>query len=165
VTDQAIDVRVAGEIDIANVDEFRAVLWGQPAQPATLRVDLSEVAVLSAAGVRALVAVHLHRRARGGQLVLSNPTATVRRELRATRVNRVIPIVGTTASTLAADPRPVWPRHGPRTPGTGSAGGDAEAFARPPPDVPRVAPATVLGDVVATARRADPRRIRGSHLA
>ncbi|MDQ7907154.1 STAS domain-containing protein [Phytohabitans sp. ZYX-F-186] len=103
---RGIDVRVAGEIDIANVDEFRAVLWALPATPAPLRVDLGEVGFLSAAGVRALVAVHLRTRARGGQLVICNPNAVVRRTLRATRVNRVIPIVG---SSVAEDVTRPWP--------------------------------------------------------
>ncbi|MBB4962245.1 STAS domain-containing protein [Micromonospora polyrhachis] len=109
VSDQMIVVRVAGEIDIANVDEFRSVLWMLPVHPATLRVDLSRVTLLSAAGVRALVGVHLRRRARAGQLVLCNPNSTVRRVLRATRVNRVIPIIGGNAASLDSTVRRPWP--------------------------------------------------------
>jgi anti-sigma B factor antagonist len=107
---RGIDVRVSGEIDIANVDEFRALLWALPPGPSPLRVDLGAVDLLSAAAVRALVAVHLRTRARGGQLVLCNPNQVVRRTLRATRVNRVIPIIGTSAGTDAPDEliRP-WP--------------------------------------------------------
>jgi anti-anti-sigma factor len=101
------DVRVSGEIDIANVDEFRALLWALPPTPAPLRVDLGGVDFLSAAGVRVLVAVHLRVRARGGQLVICNPNAVVRRTLRATRVNRVIPIVG--SSAVAEEITRPWP--------------------------------------------------------
>lgn len=101
------DVRVAGEIDIANVDEFRALLWALPPTPAPLRVDLGGVDFLSAAGVRVLVAVHLRTRARGGQLVICNPNAVVRRTLKATRVNRVIPVVG--SSVVAEDVVRPWP--------------------------------------------------------
>jgi anti-sigma B factor antagonist len=104
---RGIDVRVTGEIDIANVDEFRSLLWALPSAPAPLRVDLGGVDFLSAAAVRALVAVHLRTRARGGQLVLCNPNAVVRRTLRATRVNRVIPIVG--SSAVAEDVVRPWP--------------------------------------------------------
>jgi anti-sigma B factor antagonist len=101
------DVRVTGEIDIANVDEFRALLWALPPNPAPLRVDLGGVGFLSAAGVRVLVAVHLRTRARGGQLVICNPNAVVRRTLRATRVNRVIPITG--SSAVAEEITRPWP--------------------------------------------------------
>jgi len=104
---RGIDVRVTGEIDIANVDEFRSLLWALPSTPGALRVDLGGVGFLSAAGVRALVAVHLRTRARGGQLVICNPNAVVRRTLRATRVNRVIPIVG--SATVAEDVARPWP--------------------------------------------------------
>jgi len=103
---RGIDVRVSGEIDIANVDEFRSLLWALPSVPAPLRVDLGGVGFLSAAGVRALVAVHLRTRARGGQLVICNPNAVVRRTLRATRVNRVIPIIGSSAAEDLVRP---WP--------------------------------------------------------
>jgi anti-anti-sigma factor len=101
------DVRVSGEIDIANVDEFRALLWALPPIPGPLRVDLGGVGFLSAAAVRVLVAVHLRTRARGGQLVICNPSTVVRRTLRATRVNRVIPVVG--SSTLAQGVNRPWP--------------------------------------------------------
>ncbi|MDO3705320.1 STAS domain-containing protein [Micromonospora sp. C28SCA-DRY-2] len=88
----AVEVRVTGEIDIATVGALRSALWAAPAR-SVLRVDLSGVRVLSAAGVRALVAAHLRVRGRGGELVLVGPDPTVRRVLRATGLHRVIPIV------------------------------------------------------------------------
>lgn len=90
--DHAVEVRVTGEVDIATVGALRSALWAAPAR-SVLRVDLSGVRVLSAAGVRALVAAHLRIRARGGELVLVGPDPTVRRVLRATGLHRVIPIV------------------------------------------------------------------------
>ncbi|GLH97261.1 STAS domain-containing protein [Phytohabitans aurantiacus] len=112
---RGIDVRVTGEIDIANVDEFRAQLWALPAGPLPVRLDLRGVGFLSATAVRALVAVHLRIRARGGQLVLCDPNPVVRRTLRATRVNRVIPIVGS-AAVGASDPSEALRRPWPSTP-------------------------------------------------
>ncbi|MFI7429895.1 STAS domain-containing protein [Micromonospora sp. NPDC049836] len=85
VTDQAVDVRPVGEIDIATVGSFRAA----PARP-VLRVELSGVRLLSASGVRALVAAHLRVRARGGELVLVDPDPVVARVLRATGLHRVM---------------------------------------------------------------------------
>ncbi|MEU6075072.1 STAS domain-containing protein [Micromonospora sp. NPDC047074] len=93
VADHAVDVRVVGEVDIATVAVFRSALWAAPARP-VLRLDLSGVRLLSATGVRALVAAHLRIRARGGELVLLHPDPVVERVLRATGLHRVIQIVG-----------------------------------------------------------------------
>ncbi|PZG00238.1 STAS domain-containing protein [Micromonospora deserti] len=92
VGDRVVEVRATGEVDIATVGALRSALWAAPARP-VLRLDLSGVGVLSAAGVRALVAAHLRVRARGGELVLVDPDPVVARVLRATGLHRVIPIV------------------------------------------------------------------------
>ncbi|MET8348350.1 MULTISPECIES: STAS domain-containing protein [unclassified Micromonospora] len=92
VGDQVVLVRVTGEVDIATVAAFRSALWAAPARP-VLQLDLSELRLLSAAGVRALLAAHLRVRARGGQLVLVDPTPVVARVLRATALHRVMPIL------------------------------------------------------------------------
>ncbi|MFE9693802.1 STAS domain-containing protein [Micromonospora sp. NPDC005806] len=107
VADQVVDVRAVGEIDIATVGSFRAALWAAPARP-VLRVDLSGVRVLSAAGVRALVAAHLRVRSRGGELVLLDPDPVVARVLRATGLHRVVRIVARPGPAPAAwTPAPV----------------------------------------------------------
>ncbi|WP_082930915.1 STAS domain-containing protein [Micromonospora sp. NBRC 110037] len=91
VHDHVVELRPVGEIDIATVTAFRAALWAAPARP-VLRVDLSGVRLLSAAGVRALVATHLRVRARGGELVLVDPDPVVARVLRVTGLHRVLPV-------------------------------------------------------------------------
>ncbi|WP_327038228.1 STAS domain-containing protein [Micromonospora maris] len=91
VSGDVVCVRVVGVIDIATVGAFRAALWAAPAR-SELRVDLSEVRLLSAAGVRALIAARLWVRAQGGQLVLVDPPPVVDQVLRATGLRRVIPI-------------------------------------------------------------------------
>ncbi|MBQ0901184.1 STAS domain-containing protein [Micromonospora sp. U21] len=101
VGDQVVLVRVAGEVDIATVAAFRSALWSAPARPA-LQVDLSELQLLSAAGVRALLAAHLRVRARGGELVLVDPTPVVTRVLRATGLHRVMPILEPARAVEAA---------------------------------------------------------------
>ncbi|TDB82366.1 STAS domain-containing protein [Micromonospora sp. KC721] len=92
VRDEVAEVRVVGEIDVASVGELRAALWAAPARP-VLRVDLSGVRLLSAAGVRALLAARLRVRARGGELVLVNPDPVVARVLRVTGVHRIVPVL------------------------------------------------------------------------
>ncbi|WP_200207274.1 STAS domain-containing protein [Micromonospora coerulea] len=102
VGDQVVDVRAVGEIDIATVRSFQAALWAAPARP-VLRLDLSGVRMLSAAGVRALVATHLRVRARGGELVLVDPDPVVARVLRATGLHRVLPVRESAAVGAAGD--------------------------------------------------------------
>ena len=96
--DGVVEIRVTGEIDIATVTAFRAVLWAQPPQ-VVLRLDMSGVRLLSAAGVRTLAAAHLRLRATGGQLVLVDPPPIVGAVLRSTRLHRVIPVVGSAGAT------------------------------------------------------------------
>lgn len=91
VSEHVVEMRATGEIDIATVGTLRDALWAAPARP-VLRLDLSGVRLLSAAGVRALVAAHRRVRARGGMLILVDPTPTVERVLRVTGLHRVIPI-------------------------------------------------------------------------
>ncbi|MBM0279908.1 STAS domain-containing protein [Micromonospora tarensis] len=92
VGDQMVVMRVAGEVDIATVAAFRSALWSAPARR-VLRLELSELRLLSAAGVRTLLAAHLRVRARGGELVLVDPSPVVARVLRVSGLHRVMPIV------------------------------------------------------------------------
>lgn len=89
---RVVDVRAAGEVDIATVGALRSALWAAPAR-AVLRLDLSGVRVLSAAGVRTLAAAHLRFRAGGGELVLLGPDPVVARVLRVTGLRRVVRVV------------------------------------------------------------------------
>ncbi|MEU7803560.1 STAS domain-containing protein [Micromonospora arborensis] len=105
VGDQVVCMRVAGEVDIATVAAFRSALWSAPARP-VLQLELSELRLLSAAGVRALLAAHLRVRARGGELVLVDPSPVVARVLRATGLHRVMSILEP-ARVVEAARRPV----------------------------------------------------------
>lgn len=92
VGDRVVLMRVAGEVDIATVAAFRSALWSAPPRP-VLQLDLTELRLLSAAGIRTLLAAHLRVRARGGELVLVDPSPVVARVLRATGLHRVMPIL------------------------------------------------------------------------
>ncbi|RGC67548.1 Anti-sigma-B factor antagonist [Micromonospora sp. MW-13] len=109
VGDHAVEMRATGEVDIATVGLLRAALWAAPARP-LLRLDLSGVRLLSAAGVRALVAAHRRVRARGGELVLVDPAPMVARVLHVTGLDRVIPVrSGTAAAPPSRAPRVLAP--------------------------------------------------------
>lgn len=110
VSDQMVLVRVAGEVDIATVAAFRSALWSVPARP-VLQVDLSGLRLLSAAGVRTLLAAHLRVRACGGALVLVDPSPVVARVLRATGLHRVMPILEPARVVEAARRPTVEPAH------------------------------------------------------
>jgi anti-anti-sigma factor len=104
VGDRVVDVRAAGEVDIATVAAFRAALWSAPVRP-VVRLDLSGVRVLSAAGVRTVVAAHRRVRAQGGELVLVDPDPVVSRVLRVTGLHRVIPVVDSLVDPCAGGAR------------------------------------------------------------
>ncbi len=107
VGDDVVEMRATGEVDIATVGVLRSALWAAPARP-LLRLDLSGVRLLSAAGVRALVAAHRRARARGGELVLVDPAPMVARVLHVTGLDRVIPVrAGATAAPVPAAPAPL----------------------------------------------------------
>ncbi len=105
VGDERVLMRVAGEIDIATVAAFRSALWSAPARP-VLHVELSQLRLLSAAGVRTLLAAHLRVRARGGELVLVDPSPVVARVLRVSGLHRVMTILEP-ATVIEAARRPV----------------------------------------------------------
>ncbi|TNH23127.1 STAS domain-containing protein [Micromonospora orduensis] len=101
VGDRVVRVRVAGEVDIATVAAFRSALWSAPARP-VLHLEMSGLRLLSAAGVRTLLAAHLRIRARGGELILVDPTPVVARVLRATGLHRVMTVLEPTRVVEAA---------------------------------------------------------------
>lgn len=105
VGDDVVEMRATGEVDIATVGVLRSALWAAPARP-LLRLDLSGVRLLSAAGVRALVAAHRRARARGGELVLVDPAPMVARVLHVTGLDRVIPVRAGAASTATGPVAP-----------------------------------------------------------
>ncbi|MEU4555640.1 STAS domain-containing protein [Micromonospora violae] len=105
VGEQSVLMRVAGEVDIATVAALRSALWSAPARP-VLQLDVAGLRLLSAAGVRALLAAHLRVRARGGELVLVDPSPVVARVLRVSGLHRVMPILER-PSAIDAARRPV----------------------------------------------------------
>ncbi|MFI7608094.1 STAS domain-containing protein [Micromonospora sp. NPDC049366] len=101
--EHGVDVRPFGEIDCATVGAFRSALWAVPSRP-VLRLHLSGVQLLAAAGVRALVAAHLRIRAQGGEMLLVDPDPMVTEVLRVSGLHRFVPVV-----TSAALPQPAQP--------------------------------------------------------
>ncbi|NBE79718.1 anti-sigma factor antagonist [Micromonospora sp. NEAU-HG-1] len=152
VGDHAVEMRATGEVDIATVGLLRTALWAAPARP-LLRLDISGVRLLSAAGVRALIAAHRRVRARGGELVLVDPAPVVARVLHVTGLDRVIPVRdGAAASTAVA-----LPAAAPRVLAPLALTPAGESSARPDPAVTLPEPAALgslaraLGSLVPVA--------------
>jgi anti-sigma B factor antagonist len=100
-------VTVAGEIDLLTAPELRERVRPLPAED--LILDLSQVRLLAAAGLRALLELHDRRTRAGAQLVLAAPSAPVRRVLCVTRLDKTLPIAASVEEavvlvTAAANP-------------------------------------------------------------
>jgi anti-anti-sigma factor len=77
-----IVLRVAGELDLATADDFRASgIRAVGTGRCTVHLDLSAVTFMDAAGVGALVAIGNHADALDGRVVLRRPSGAVRRIL------------------------------------------------------------------------------------
>jgi anti-anti-sigma factor len=91
---------LAGEIDVSNNDILTCVLRAAAEQASqTLRLDMSRVEFIAAAGCRALDDGTLRFRRHGGQVLLIEPKPWVERILRLARVDRLerielIPVQG-----------------------------------------------------------------------
>ncbi len=82
-------VRVVGEMDIASSPGLTAALSGQCRD---IELDCSGVTFFGAAGVNALVAAHRSCAERGGNLVLVDPSPSVRRVLKIFQLDTVLTI-------------------------------------------------------------------------
>jgi anti-anti-sigma factor len=79
--DASVIVRLAGEFDAASAKLARCAVEQLSAETSQIVLDLSQVAFLSSAGVRFLLAARARTNAVGGELILRNPTSAVRRVL------------------------------------------------------------------------------------
>ncbi|MDQ1520083.1 MAG: anti-sigma factor antagonist [Actinomycetota bacterium] len=87
--DGGIVLHVVGELDLATVSVLRDALSSLP-QIGARRVvlDVSELAFISAAGVRVALEAQRQLARDGGQLVLRGPSALLMRVLQATEVDQ-----------------------------------------------------------------------------
>ncbi len=109
-----IDIRVAGEMDLATVHPLGLALTRAiDARPATVRVDLAEVSFLDSSGVRCLVVAAEQAAVVGGHLVVRNPMPMVLRVLEICGVDELLSVDGTGAD-------------GPARTGNGAARSDSD---------------------------------------
>lgn len=92
-------VTVAGEIDLVTAPQLRERLLPLPADDLVL--DLSQVRLLAAAGLRALLELQDSRTAAGAQLVLAAASAPVRRVLWVTGHDKTLPATASVEEAIA----------------------------------------------------------------
>jgi anti-sigma B factor antagonist len=83
-------IRLAGEIDMSNVDSLRDVI--EPVledAPARVDFDLSDLAFMDSSGIALLLRVA----AKTGSVYLRNPSALLRRMVEATGLSEILVIV------------------------------------------------------------------------
>ena len=79
--EDAIVVRVTGEIDMSTVDVLRRELGNARAADATTLLDLSGVTFIDSSGLRILIEAHQTRLDSDASLTLRSPSAAVQRLL------------------------------------------------------------------------------------
>jgi anti-sigma B factor antagonist len=95
-----IVLAVAGEVDVASVDELKAAVEeAEGAQPLELWIDLSRVSFMDSTGLTTLLLAH---RRLDDRLSLICPDGTVRRLLELAGVDRVMAVYDSRAAAQAA---------------------------------------------------------------
>jgi anti-anti-sigma factor len=94
-------VRVAGEIDMSNVEDMREQLLGAATDASALVVDLSSVAYLDSAGVQLLFDLHRRLEADGQRIVVVVPAdSTLSRILEVAKLEAAVGVEPDVPSAL-----------------------------------------------------------------
>lgn len=89
----AVVIRIAGEIDLSNVDRLRARLLAGVGDAPALVLDLSDTTHLDSTGIRLLLQVHETLRARRRSIRLVVPDgALIGRVIRLTGLHEQLPV-------------------------------------------------------------------------
>lgn len=92
-TDDAVVVRVEGELDMASAPRLGRVLNTALDDGASaLSLDLTELSFLDSTGVRVLISAHRRATDQGCAFTLARPTRSVRRVLHLTGVDQLLVI-------------------------------------------------------------------------
>jgi len=87
-------IRLEGRLDAQGAQEIEAPVTAAAAPVRRVIIDLEEVTYIASIGIRLLFTLARTASRRGGKLVITNPSPTVKSALTATGVENVIPIAG-----------------------------------------------------------------------
>jgi anti-sigma B factor antagonist len=87
-------IRLEGELDLACEDNFRAAVVSRMAswRPSTVIIDLRELTFIDSCGLRMLLWLGASAREEGFELTLVRADGQVRKVLRITRLDRLLPL-------------------------------------------------------------------------
>ena len=87
-------IRLEGELDLTCEDNFRAEVVSRMTswRPSTVIVDLRELAFIDSSGLRMLLGLDAAVRGEGFELTLVRADGQVRKVLRITRLDRLLPL-------------------------------------------------------------------------
>jgi anti-sigma B factor antagonist len=88
-TPTSVEIRLAGELDLATVPQLRQVVDAHARHGQTMIINLREVGFIDSMGLAALVRARHRALARGAQLKLVAPPAPVRTVFTLTRLDAV----------------------------------------------------------------------------
>jgi anti-anti-sigma factor len=99
--DGAICLRVAGELDLASVDTFRAHLRMAADGSHAILLDFGGLRYLDSTGINALLVAQKSLSLTGGRIALTGVSPSVRRILSVLNLETVIPVFATQEEALA----------------------------------------------------------------
>ncbi len=95
-------VAIAGEADVTNREDFRAVLDEEVAQqPSTLILDLSGLRFMDSSALHVILQANRALDRQGGMMALVAPQEAVAKMLRLTTADRLIPVFRTVEEAAA----------------------------------------------------------------
>lgn len=95
VEDQSDILCVVGEIDMASAPELqRACLALVDGGAKRVVIDMSGVSFIDSTGLGVIVSLQKRLQSQGGEAVIRNPSSVLRRLIRLTNLDRVVPIEG-----------------------------------------------------------------------
>ena len=100
IAEEVLTVGAVEELTAANANLFRKMVCTALDRHTVVEIDLSQTTFMDAAGLGALVAVHILTRRRNGVVRLVNPTPPVQQVLDLVRAGQIFEIVHTARQTI-----------------------------------------------------------------
>jgi anti-anti-sigma factor len=109
--DDCYEFALTGALDQHSAPNIREVLFEEALAHRKIRIDLSDLQLIDAAGLTILVEAFASAQRAGVDMAFRSPSEPIRRALRFTRLDRVLPILDSADSPIPPEVEPA-PRGG-----------------------------------------------------